>query len=299
MGYLFWTISLLAGVIKGYCGKMTSGYVQGYKDAMLANTVRMTLCVFLGLGLMAVNGSLADIRPTVSVLAVSALSGIATSVSVVSWLISVKRGAYMMLDVFSMLGILIPLIAGKVFFGETVKGTQWLGIAILFVAVCIMCSYNNSIKERITFTSLLLLITCGAANGLTDFSQKLFVKIAVDTPIAVFNFYTYIFSALTLFVFLCIFREKSTPENTEKSSSCIKQIFGYILVMAICLFANSYFKTMAAGYLDSAQLYPLNQGSNLILSSIMSAVLFHERLTVKCVTGLCISFVGLLVLNVL
>ena len=38
MGYLFLAISLLAGAAKGYCGKMTSGYVQGYKDAMFARS---------------------------------------------------------------------------------------------------------------------------------------------------------------------------------------------------------------------------------------------------------------------
>ena len=69
--------------------------------------------------------------------------------------------------------------------------------------------------------------------------------------------------------------------------------------MSICLFANSYFKTKAAGFLDSAQLYPLNQGMALMLSSAMSAVLFHERLTVKCILGLVISFAGLIIINVL
>ena len=48
MGYLFLAIALLAGATKGYCGKMTSGYVNEYKDAMLANTIRMVFCVLIG-----------------------------------------------------------------------------------------------------------------------------------------------------------------------------------------------------------------------------------------------------------
>ena len=298
MGYLFLAISLLAGATKGYCGKMTSGYVQGYKDAMFANTIRMTFCIVIGLGMILFNGSISDIVPSASLLAVSALSGITTSVFVVCWLISVKKGAYMMLDVFLMLGVLVPLLAGKLFFDEFIKTTQWIGIGILFIAVYIMCSYNNSIKGKMSIVSLVLLIVCGVANGLTDFSQKLFMKMAGDTPIAIFNFYTYIFSALTLLVFYCVFNKVEKVDG-EKKSSGIKQIFGYILVMSICLFANSYFKTMAAGHLDSAQLYPLNQGASLIISSVMSATLFRERLTLKCVIGLLISFGGLIVLNVL
>ena len=298
MGYLFLAISLFAGATKGYCGKMTSGYVQGYKDAIIANMIRMTCCILIGFGMILFEGNINDIVPSASLLAVSALSGITTSVFVICWLISVKKGAYMMLDVFLMLGVLVPILAGKLFFNESIKTTQWIGIGILFIAVYIMCSYNNSIKEKITISSLFLLIVCGLANGLTDFSQKLFMKMAGDTPIAIFNFYTYIFSALTLLVFYCIFnRIEQTDE--EKKTSGIKQIFGYILVMSICLFVNSYFKTMAAGYLDSVQLYPLNQGASLIISSSMSALLFRERLTPKCVIGLLISFAGLIVLNVL
>ena len=299
MGYLFMAISLLAGVVKGYCGKRTSGYVNGYRGAMLANTVRMILCTLIGVILIIAGGNAEQLKPTPAILAISALSGVTTSVFVVCWLISVKKGAYMMLDVFLMLGVLVPIVAGRFVFGETIKLTQWIGIGVLIIAVVIMCSYNNSIKEKMSISALVMLIVCGAANGLTDFSQKLFVKQLSDVPISVFNFYTYVFSAAVLAVFLIIFSVKEKSQGKEETASGLKRIFGYIAVMSVCLFANSYFKTMAAGYLDSAQLYPLNQGLGLILSSVMSAVFFHERLTLKCIIGLVLSFAGLIIINVL
>lgn len=298
MGYLFLAISLFAGVTKGYCGKKTSGYVNGYKDAMLANTIRMVLCTLIGIILIIASGNVEQLRPTPQILAISALSGVTTSAFVVCWLISVKKGAYMMLDVFLMLGVLVPIIAGQFLFGETIKLTQWMGIAVLFLAVVIMCSYNNSIKEKISISSLVLLIICGLSNGLTDFSQKLFVKQLSDISISVFNFYTYVFSAIVLGVFLMVFSIREKGQSTEGIAG-LKNIFGYIMVMSICLFVNSYFKTKSASYLDSAQLYPLNQGLSLTLSSIMSASLFHERLTLKCIIGLVLSFVGLIIINVL
>lgn len=298
MGYLFLAVSLFAGAAKGYCGKKTSGYVNGYRDAMLANTVRMVLCTLIGVLLIIAGGNTGQLKPTPEILAISALSGVTTSVFVVCWLISVKKGAYMMLDVFMMLGVLVPIIAGRFVFGEAIKLTQWLGIGVLFIAVMIMCSYNNSIKEKMSISALMLLIVCGAANGLTDFSQKLFVKQLSDVPVAVFNFYTYVFSAAVLGIFLVVFSIRERAQGAAGISG-LKHIFGYIAVMSVCLFANSYFKTKAAGFLDSAQLYPLNQGLALTLSSIMSAVLFHERLTLKCIIGLALSFAGLIIINVL
>lgn len=295
MGYLFLLTALVAGATKGYCGKKTSGYVNEYKDAMLANSIRMILCTLIGLGMVLVSSGVGALRINRTVFLISLLSGAANSAFVVFWLISVKRGAYMMLDVFCMLGILIPLIGCAMCFGEEIRINHIIGIVILLAAVCIMCSYNNSIKSKMTVSSFILLLVCGAANGFSDFSQKLFVKLSDNTSIAVFNLYTYLVSAVILIIFFLVFSGRT--EN--KAPSAIKPIFGYILIMSVCLFLYSYFKTLAAQHLSSAQLYPLAQSGSLILSTVMSAVLFHERLNIKCIVGISMSFAALIVINIL
>lgn len=295
MGYLFLLIALLAGVTKGYCGKKTSGYTNSLRDATFANIVRMMLCILIGFLLIIITGDLKKLIPSRDMLLISLLSGASTAVFVVTWLISVKKGAYMMLDIFLMLGVLIPLIASNFFFNEVINPSQWIGIVILLVAVGIMCSYNNSIKAKITPFSLVLLIICGIANGIADFSQKLFTKCIPDGSTAVFNFYTYLFAALILIASF------AATNKTEPSASKtdIKKLFGHILIMALCLFANSYFKTLASRHLSAVLLYPLNQGCSLILSAIMSAVLFKEKITTKAVIGILTAFIGLLIINLL
>lgn len=295
MGYLFLFIALLAGSTKGYCGKKTSGYTKSLNDAVFANTLRMFICAMIGFFLVIANDGIAMLKPSVELLLVSALSGISTAIFVVAWLISVKKSAYMMLDVFLMLGVLVPLILGKIFFSESIKITQWLGIAILFIAVLIMCSYNNSIKTKIDLPSLILLLICGISNGITDFSQKLFVKTIEGGSAASFNFYTYVFTAMILLVTLFVTKEKDNTSDKQNK----KKIFGYILVMAVCLFMNSYFKTLAANHLSSVLLYPLNQGCALILSTLMATILFKEKLTLKAIIGIVTAFIGLLIINLL
>ena len=201
----------------------------------------------------------------------------------------------MMLDIFLMFGVLIPLIASNVFFNEGIKPTQWLGMAVLLAAVVIMCSYNNAIKAKITPSSLVLLVLCGMASGIADFSQKVFTKCIPDGSAAVFNFYTYLFAALILVVFYAV----SCKTKPSDSNADVKKIFGYILIMALCLFANSYFKTLASGHLSAVLLYPLNQGCALILSAIMASVLFKEKITAKAVVGIVTAFIGLLIINLL
>ena len=77
----------------------------------------------------------------------------------------------------------------------------------------------------------------------------------------------------------------------------IKYVAIAVAVMALALMLNSYFKTRAAVHLDSAVLYPLNQGAALILSTGMAALFFGERPSAKSVAGVALCFVGLLVMN--
>lgn len=295
MGYLLLSVALFSGAAKGYCGKKTSGYTENFKDALAANIFRMLMCIVIGLVIILFTEDISQLVPSAEVIAISALSGISTAVFVVSWLISVKKSAYMMLDIFLMLGILIPLIAGKILFDEDIRIIQWLGIAVLFIAVIIMCSYNNTVKGKMTPISFVLLLICGISNGITDFSQKLFVMRQPNIPASVFNLYTYIFAGLTLIIAYLLLNRN----NVNSPHTPLGKIIPYIIVMAVCLFANSYFKTLAAEHLNAVLLYPLNQGAALIISTLMSSLLFKEKLTVKAVVGIAVAFAGLLIINLL
>ncbi len=294
MGYLFLAIALFGGCTKGYCGKMTSGYISESSDAMLANMLRMIICIVIGFFMALIQDGIYAFAVSKNVLAISALSGITSSVFVVTWLISVRKGAYMMMDVFLMLGIIVPLIGSNICFGEGITLFQCLGLGLLLIAVLIMCSYNSSLKGAMNITALILLIICGVSSGLTDFSQKLFIECKGNTSIAVFNFYTYVFSALVLGI--CYGSTRIRSKAIHKKSK-LSLIWVYVVIMAVSLFVNSFFQTKAAGYLPSAQLYPLSKGAGLILSSLMSVILFKEQMTVKSVTGIILSFVSLLIIN--
>lgn len=295
MGYLLLSVALFSGAVKGYCGKKTGSFTKNTQSAVLLNLVRMAVCILFGTAVIFAYNDTAYFTLNPRVLLISALSGVSTAVFVVSWLISVKKSAYMMLDVFLMLGTLIPMLASRFAFEESILAKQWIGFAVLVLAVVIMCSYNNSVKIKLTVRAVLLLILCGAANGLADFSQKIYVKMLPEMPVSIFNLYTYIFAAITLAV---VYFVTARGEKAEfESGSRLKYV--YILIMAIALFVNSYFKTSAAVYLDSAELYPLNQGLALVISTFMATAFFKERLTLKCVCGILLAFLGLLIMNVL
>ncbi|MBE7041920.1 MAG: hypothetical protein E7399_00290 [Ruminococcaceae bacterium] len=290
MGYLLLLISVLSGTAKGYCGKKISGYTNHYMDALVANSLRMGMCIIIGFLLVVFGEGISDLIPGGITVLISALSGISTAVFLVSWLLSVRQGAYIMVEVLLMLGLLIPVLFGMVLFGNQVSAKQWMGIFLLVLAAYVMCSYHISVKGKLTSKAILTLIACGLSNGVTDLSQKLFAEYGSDSAL-LFNFYTYLFTGIIL-VFLLQTGKKSASPTVK-----LREIFGYLLVMAICLFSGSFFKTLAANYLDPIQLYPLCQGVALILSTLMASFCFREKMTKRSGFGILLAFGGLLLIH--
>lgn len=300
MGYLFVFVALMFGVTKGFCGKKTSGALVNTSDAMLVNTVRMLACIFVGILITVLQGDIVSLVPTPAFILISALSGISTAVFTVTWLLSVKQGAYMMVDVFLMIGVILPLLLCKFIYGEDIALLQWLGIFILVIAGYVMCTYNVSIKGKMSPKALFLLALCALANGITDFSQKMFTRELPLGNVASFNLYTYLFAGLTLTICFFVFRRyEKNMAKLESPKKIITPIIGYIAVMAVCLFLNSYFKTLAAHHLDATRIYPLSQGGSVVLSMVMSAVFFKEKINMRCIVGVILSFVALIMINVL
>ncbi|MGN1346742.1 MAG: EamA family transporter [Eubacteriales bacterium] len=299
IGYLFVAFALFCGAAKGYCGKKTSGTITSLPSTLLFNAVRMCLCIPIGLLFVGLNtGTLGSLAVSPDVLLISALSGLSTALFVVTWILCIRSGAYMMVDVFLTLGVIVPVGACAVFFRETIRWNQLLGILLLAAAAYIMCTYSNSIKEKLSPRTLLLLILSGTANGITAFAQKWFRYRAAETDVSVFNLYTYLFSSVVLI--LCFLFAARHEENAAKEVLENRKKLGiYVVIMSLCLFLHSFFSTMAAGSLSASQLYPLMQGGSLILSMVMSAVFFKEKITPRCLTGIALTFLALLLINML
>ena len=298
IGYLFLSIALIAGVTKGYCGKRISGKITTLADSALVNTVRMFLCIVIGLLLLFVQEGFSSLEVSRTTLLISMLSGVCSALFVISWLFAVKQSAYMMVEVFLLVGTVIPIALSFMLFDEKIRPIQGVGLVVLFIAVYIMSTYNVSVKGKMTLKAMIPLIVAGAANGFADFSQKMFVRIDGADSVSAFNLYTYVFAAAVLLIFYIFNRIKSGRTDGEDGGfKKLYRLLGFVFVMSVCLYLNSYFKTLAGGYISATQLYPLNQGAAVILSLLMSSIFFKEKINWKCIIGICLAFVALMFIN--
>lgn len=307
MGYLYVALALLSGGIKAFCGKKISGKTPTIKNAILTNFIRMLFCIAFGFLFVLVIDGVGALKMDKMAILLALGGSLATCVFLVSWLLAMRKNAYMTVEAFVLASMLVPVLLKLAFYGEQVGAFQWIGLAILLFSVVLMSIYNNQTKGKLTAVGLLLLLVVCLGNGLNSFTQNIFKTEFSSFSAAAFNFYVYVFSAALLGVtFLCI-KEKPSEETEgqvcdeleEKEPLFDKVKLLYIAIMAIFLFCNSYFITLANGYLPAVKLNPLLNVSALFVGLFISVVFFKEKLKTISVIGISLMIVGVLFINVL
>lgn len=203
----------------------------------------------------------------------------------------------MVISVFLMIGNIFTIVMCRIFYNEPIYLNQYIGFAVLIGATFIMCAPAGGNGKKMTLKALAILLGCGITNGLTDFTQKVFVHAQSGATNAAFNFYTYVFATITLIIALMLAKTEHKDDVAQHTKYIIKSTIVYIAITAVSLFGNSYFKVLAAANMDSALLYPLFQGSGLILSAIMARIFFQEKISVKKAIGMVLAFAALCMIN--
>lgn len=301
MGYLFLSLALGGNILKAFCGKKTSSFMKTVSDAFSFSSIRLGLSALFGIFFMIpdlLKNGLGLLAFDIELLPTFLLSAVANVGMVITWLIVVRSGVLVLLDVSALCGLLLPLILSQIFYAENIETNHIIGLILLFAAALLIASYNNSIKTKLNPKSILLLLGFAISNGFIDFSQKIFRKQTQTVPSSVFNFYTLLIAFAILFIISIILN--ANRKDTENSKLQINpKALLHISLMAVGLCVVTLFKTLAAGELNAALVFPFFQGTVIISNAILGAVCFKEKLSFKSVLGLILITAGLLIMNLL
>ena len=292
MGYLFIFIALISGTAKGYCGKKISNSITTEKQSIFINAVRMIFCLLISFVILLPEIISGSFVLDVEAIAYGTMAGITLSAFLVTWLLAVKHGAFMLISVTQMFGVVVTLVCSIFVFSDTILPRQMIAIALLIVAVIIMASYSTKLKGSLSIKAIILLVLCGLSSGLYDFSLKLFTNFS-SASVSTLNLFSYLVSTVVLGTIFLFCKDK----NAFDAKKMLYDTGIVVIVMSICLFVNSYFKALANNYIPPAQLYPIYQAGGLIFSALMSMLFFKEKITPRCILGLIIAFVSILLLK--
>ena len=292
--------------MKGALGKKVSFQVKNSLDSLFFNFIRMLLCVALGAALVVISGA-GGFKVDGLTIGLAVLNGVTQAIFVYNWIMAVRQGSYVMMDVFALLSAVIPTVGCRIMFGTKITVFALVGFGVLIVAAFLLASYNAKLKGSFSPKMFALLMLNLLTQGLMDFSMQIFKRSNAAGTNAAFNFYAFIFTALALlfiYAVLTLFNERGEDkkfyvtfkEQIAGEAEGLKKVFVFIALMAVCLFFNSYLTTVASGTLPPSVLSPLRSGLSLILSTVI-AWFYKEKPSFKSIFGTIIAFSGLLVMN--
>ncbi len=248
------------GLLNGVCKKKLTNDTQ----ANFFNAVQHIVCMLI-FGALLLGGHLSWYTALMGV-----LFGIVTALGTVYKLRALSEGPMNITLIITTSSMIIPTLSG-VFFGEGFSVFK-LVVALLLIG-CIYLSLGRQqdgakangkwlFKCAVSFVFL----------GLVGVLQKVHQSSAYKEETSGFLFVAFVCS--TLFSLGRVGRGIRTIKWE-------KYIWVIALLCGVCTYAMNHINLKLSGMLPSQLFFPLINGSAIVLSTVMSVVLFRERLSVQ------------------
>lgn len=200
--------------------------------------------------------------------------GIAAALSNLYRMMALSTGPMHITLLVTTSSMIIPTMSG-VFFGEEFSLAKL--VLVLVLIGFIYMSMNGKGGEKINKKWVLCCFTAFIFQGSIGVLQKVHQSSSHKGEAHAFLFVAFICSAV-----YCIIR--SGKEFKQISFDRATKLFA--LICGVCIYTMNFLNLKLSGMLPSQLFFPLINGSTIVLCSVMSVVVFKERLSKKQLFGL-------------
>lgn len=297
-------VMALMRVVQKVCSKKVSNEVEGkmffhyggYYNLMSALFSLITLAIvgFYGFDLLTVLCALA--------------TALCLSVELFASIEALKGASLIVNQMFSVGALFIPCIVGIFIFNEPMSVWQWIGLALFAVAMYFMVA-QTKVKEKkmsskISVKTVVMLILTLIAGGGTMVAQKAFAIIVPNGNVATYSFLMFALNAIILYScygIMCFRKGKKVAvigEKTEKKTlSKVLLLCGLILAFAV--FLINILVTELGKSVDSAVLFSVSYAISILITILVGAIYYKEKITPKNVIGILLCVGALAMINFL
>lgn len=278
MAYLI-LISVSSIVLQnGLLNYITKKRLQTKSAILSFNTVMYAVCI-LTFGLLLLSGTLSLYTAILGL-----LFGIVTSLANIYKLRALTKGPMHLTLLFTTSSMMIPAMSG-VFFGEGFSIAKLL--IVLILVVFLYLSFERSPSGNIGGTWFLFSLLAFLFQGAIGILQKIHQSSIYKEESAGFLFVAFVCGTV-----FCLIRNRGKLDQSLWNGKTI----AIGLVCGGCTFAMNFINLKLSGELPSQLFFPLINGSAIILSSLVSVLLFKETLSKRQAVGLIGGILSLIVI---
>lgn len=282
--------NLAGNVIRTYYSKHISQSFSGYH---LFNAATSLIC---GLTLAALSGGNFAMSPFTLMLAV--LFGLVTAAQQVMTSAALSIGPFSYTSVIISMSTVITALSGMLFFGETLRVTQMVGIVMMLGCLVLSVKQEDGEQKKKTMRWFALcMLTCLCSGGI-GLMQKVHQSSDYRGELTMFLIVAFIcsfvFSAGSLLV--PRLRGKGGEEKLFEKKAAAWLLAGMFVFGGVGVALNNLINLYLSGVVDSAVFFPIVNGGGLVLITLASVLLFREKLSGRQWVGLALGIAATLLL---
>ena len=220
-------------------------------------------------------------------------------------LLALSKGPLSYTMVIVAMSTLITALSGVLFWHEHLRAVQLVGIVLM--VLCLVLSVKREPKKsgesggrRLSSVWLLLALLAMAFNGGVGILQKTHQSSAHKAELPAFLFVAFAFCAVfsvLCYLFLTIRargkrQEAGAEESTARSPRFSRNLIVLFLLSGVCVALCHCINLYLSGVVAAAVFFPIVNGGALMLTTLASLLLFHERLSLTQWLGLALGAVA-------
>ncbi|MBE7067175.1 MAG: hypothetical protein E7385_06455 [Ruminococcaceae bacterium] len=207
---------------------------------------------------------------------------------------AMRYGSMANTAMFNSCGMLIPTIAGFIFWREKASWIQIIGVVIIIVSFVIGADLKTREKMKIKwFGYALLLFVCA---GLTGVIQKVHQTSEYKNERFSLLFVAFIVMGITSLIMMFINRRKDNAAGTKAARLTPKYIILFLLT-GVCMSFVHPANLYLSGVLPGVCFFPIINGSPIILCGVLSVFIMKEKISHTQFISFVIGTVGIIVLS--
>lgn len=204
--------------------------------------------------------------------------------------LALKLGSFANTKLVSSISGIVIIIYGVVFLNEKSNVITWIAVFLIFLSVFLM-NYSGKSEKRINIKWLfyaLLTVVANCVIGITKREQQLRFDGKCDNEFMIIS----LFGA---FVFLFIYGFIS---EREKLKTAVKSGMLFGAVAGAFNGASNFLSLVIYNFVPISIVSPVSTGGGLVLSFVVSAVLYKERFTPRQIVSAVIGVIALVLFKI-
>ena len=292
LNYLILIISTLMATGKSLFCKAIGVGSYSKREAMLLNFKSFAVAFICSL-LFLISQKRGLFNISVFSLVLSVFFGLSVAITQVMQARAMGNGPASIVTLIYSCGFLIPIFYGLPVWGEDVSVFQWIGIALLVVSIGLIVIKGDSVRSLAAWLPFAIIAMLGS--GINAIFQKTHQYSSYADELPLFLAYSLFFSALFTGLTALLTRKEAIKPQSKKS---LKSIVVPIC-LGVCVGALNLLNLNLSGKIPSVILFPIYNVGSLLLTTIVSAIIYKDKISKRQSIGFAIGIVAILIVGLL